>query len=78
MNTVGVKNSDAWAQFMKLTQDARVRNTSLSNVQKTSSTKSGGILQATPRSVIGNMELYRTKQPQTKSPVLGGRFDAYA
>ena len=40
MNTQKISGGDSWAQFMRLTQDARVRNQGLTNAQNAEAQKS--------------------------------------
>lgn len=77
MNTQAVGNRDAWAQFMKLTQEARLRNSgfvargerlSVSDREKTLSAA------AIPSRGVS----FSAAEPRENGRMLGGLFDAYA
>lgn len=81
MNTQGIGKQDSWAQFMKLTQDARLRNTGFAEKsQKVSSARSTttDASQLRPLSLSLKGISYSSGEPEVKKVILGGKFDAYA
>ncbi len=78
MNTKGISGDDGWAQFIKLTQEARVRNSGLAN----SSSSVSGSKKASARTnslpLVLNGVSYNKGKPDVKRVILGGKFDAYA
>jgi len=84
VNTQGVRQPDAWAQFVKLTAEARQRNLALSNTKaKVSST--GTFSVDNRQSVSGksnanfvNNLSFTASAPINKNKTLGRLFDAYA
>ncbi|HEX3020508.1 MAG TPA: hypothetical protein VHP36_09405 [Chitinispirillaceae bacterium] len=80
MNTHAIGKGDAWAQFIKLTREARVRNSGLtSGASKTSvsNSKTASSRPATSPLII-NGASYNQSKPDVKRIILGGQFDAYA
>ncbi|NLL12985.1 MAG: hypothetical protein GX267_06255 [Fibrobacter sp.] len=78
MNTNGISRDDAWAQFMKLTQEARVRNSGLAHSSTSVSTSKKESAKATRLPLILNGASYNMSKPDVKRVILGGKFDAYA
>lgn len=78
MNTKGISSGDAWAQFMKLTQEARVRNSGLahSSTSVSGPKKTSGKTKPSPLVLSGGS--YNKSKPDVKRVILGGKFDAYA
>ena len=78
MNTQGVGSRDAWAQFVRLAQEARTRNQGLSaGVAKHSAAQPTGI-QGTFSLPPARGVSFATGEPKVKAKVVGGLFDAYA
>ncbi len=80
MNTIGVSRDDAWSQFLKLTQEARVRNSGLSATSKKTAvpgSRSASIKSDTMPLILNGVS-YNTNKPDVKKVILGGKFDAYA
>jgi len=81
VNTQGIGKQDAWSHFMKLTQDARLRNNGLSSgisAVSTSKSSSAASVQANKVPLILKGMSYSKGQPDVKKVILGGKFDAYA
>lgn len=82
MNTQGINSQVSWAEFVRITQQARIRNSGLSDnvnrvhdVEKRERTNPYKSVQKAP---VEN-SLY-TSSPTTKAKIKisGGLFDAYA
>ncbi len=78
MNTNGISRDDAWAQFMKLTQEARVRNSGLAHSSTSVSGTKKESVRANPSPLVLNGVSYNKSKPDVKKVILGGKFDAYA
>lgn len=83
MNTQGIGNSsDGWAQFVKLTQEARLRNKGIQNESVTFSVNSkiaaGSTATQEKTAPIARNNSFMRGEPQVKAKILGGLFDAYA
>lgn len=84
MNTQAVSgNSDSWAQFMKLTQDARKRNQGISTqsatasqVNRTVSKTTAALFQSQTVPFAKNVS-FNSAVPKVQSKILGGMFDTY-
>lgn len=84
MNTQGVRQTDAWAQFVKLTAQARQRNQSLSNT-KAQISSTGTFSVDNRQSVSQSSQVNNVKKlsfsvsaPINNNKTLGRLFDAYA
>lgn len=76
-----VSGSQEWAQFMKLTQAARVRNAGLAGADAAKRAKSpAGGAERGQRAAAPQRPpaAYATRAPSKPQRVLGTRFDAYA
>lgn len=81
MNTQGIGKQDSWGHFMKLTQDARLRNTGLSSRASTvsaSKSNAASSVQTNKSPLILKGASYSKGEPDVKKVILGGKFDAYA
>ncbi len=78
MNTKAISRDDAWAQFMKLTQEARVRNSGLAHSSTSVSGSKKESVRTNPSPLILSGVSYNKSKPDAKRVILGGKFDAYA
>jgi hypothetical protein len=84
VNTQGVRQPDAWAQFVKLTAEARQRNQALSNTKaKDSATGTFSIdnrqsVSGKPKVNFVNNLSFSATAPINNNKTLGRLFDAYA
>lgn len=82
MNMQGIGSQDAWNRFMKLTQDARLRNSGLTSVNSNSSVSkknSQPFSVNSQKTVMAPLTMtYSKSESDIKKVILGGRFDAYA
>lgn len=77
MNTQAVGNRDAWAQFMKLTQEARMRNSGF--VVRGERVSAPEREKTIPAAAVPSRGVsFSTAEPREKGRILGGLFDAYA
>jgi hypothetical protein len=84
VNTQGVQsNNDSWAQFVKLTQDARKRNQGISTqtgtasqVNRTASNTTAAVFQSQSVPFAKNVS-FNNEVPKVQSKILGGMFDTY-
>lgn len=84
MNTQAVSgNNDSWAQFMKLTQDARKRNQGISTqtvaspqVNRPVSKTTAALFQSQSVPFAKNIS-FNSAVPKAQSKILGGMFDTY-
>lgn len=84
MNTQGIRsNNDSWAQFVKLTQEARMRNQGISTQTGTASQVNRTVSKTTT-AVLGSQSVpfaknisFNSAVPKVNSKILGGMFDTY-
>ena len=85
LGTDAVSGGDTWMKFMKLTEEARVRNSGLSTATKRASqtfkTSSSahtfpGLPLTQPKST--GRVAFVSGAPDVKKRILGGQFDTYA
>lgn len=76
-------NNDSWAQFMKLTQAARMRNQGISpqngtaqQVNRTVSKATSAVFQSQAAPFVRNVS-FNSAVPKVQSKILGGMFDTY-
>ncbi|MDG5815650.1 hypothetical protein QA601_11205 [Chitinispirillales bacterium ANBcel5] len=83
MNTQGVNSQDSWAQFMKLTSQARARNSTAFNGKTDTNQKAGAkstisrevkMFQSSKLPSVNLQSADKAKSGKT----LGSKFDAYA
>jgi hypothetical protein len=85
VNTQGIQsNNDSWAQFVKLTQDARKRNQGISTqtgtasqVNRTVTKTTDAVFQSQSVPFAKNIS-FDSAVPKVQSKILGGMFDTYA
>jgi hypothetical protein len=78
VNTKGISKDDAWARFMKLTQEARMRNSGLVHSSTAVSGTKRDSLRTNSSPLVINGVSYNKSKPEAKRMILGGKFDAYA
>jgi hypothetical protein len=85
VNTQSIgKSNDTWAQFMKLTQEARSRNQGIAAVpakqtmNRVNASRAPG--QAFPQQYISsvNKSQFISGEPAVKAKIVGGLVDTYA
>ena len=76
MNTQGIGNRDSWAQFVKLTQEARVRNKALTNPARgAATTKNVAAFSRTTLGPIGSRSQLSAGESKPETKILGRQFD---
>jgi hypothetical protein len=82
MNTQGIGSQNNWAQFVKLTQEARIRNGGLATQKTSSPVKENNASKISPQTVkyqpVVRGMVYAVGEPKVKTVILGGKFDSYA
>lgn len=83
MNTQGIGNSSSWENFVRLTEEARMRNSS-TEVKATKQVSvrkpldNGGMIMPGAKNISGQNTTFLTGAPKVQSRILGGMFDTYA
>jgi hypothetical protein len=84
VNTQGISNNqDSWMQFVKLTQEARKRNSyvqelnSKNNVQQKQTIKAHNIFGQNQKISFVKSNSINDSEPKLHTKILGGLFDTY-
>jgi hypothetical protein len=85
VNTQGIRNNnDTWAQFMKLTQEARSRNQGIAavpvknSVNRVNTAKVLSQINQNPATSFVNKSSFISDKPAVKTKIVGGLVDTYA